>query len=65
MHPLVEERRVDQPVDAEEVELVDDRYHEGEAEEIDGMLGEAQPGHVAVGEGPEAGHLDRGPDRDA
>ena len=44
MHPLVEKRRVDQPVDAEEVELVDDRHHQDKQRQRHRVLGEANQG---------------------
>ncbi|MCY1239312.1 hypothetical protein D9M72_521000 [compost metagenome] len=65
MHPLVEQRRVDEPVDAEEVELVDHRHDERDESERPGIFREAQPRRIAIGIGPEHGDLDGGPDRHA
>src|ERR1700733_11472118 len=56
---------MDQPVYAEEVELVEDRHKQREASEIEGMLGEGEPGRVAIGESEEHPDLVGRPDRHA
>lgn len=62
MHPLVEPRRVDQPMDAEEMERVDDRHDQCQCSQVVRILRDAQPWSKAVGERPEDEHLDGGPD---
>jgi hypothetical protein len=56
---------VDQPVNAEKVELVEDRHEQRKASEIERMLREREPGRVAVGEGEEDPDLVGRPDRHA
>src|ERR1700734_1421270 len=56
---------MDQPVYAEEVELVEDRHDQREASEVEGMLGEGEPGRITVGEGEEDCDLVGRPDRHA
>jgi hypothetical protein len=52
-------------MNAEKVELVEDRHEQREAPEIEGMLREGEPGRVAVGEGEEDPDLVGRPDRHA
>src|ERR1700722_14004811 len=56
---------MDHPVNAEKVELVEDRHEQRNASEIERMLGEGDPRRVAVGEGEEDPDLVGRPDRHA
>ena len=52
-------------MNAEKVELVEDRHEQRNASEIERMLGEGDPRRVAVGEGEEDPDLVGRPDRHA
>jgi len=64
MHPFVEQRRMDQAVDREEMHLMDRRGQQHDRRKIPRIVRPAQPRHIARGEGMQEQHLDQRPERD-
>ena len=62
MHPFIKKWRVDEPVDGEEMQLMDERQHQKQAEQIPRVFAEAHPWHRTYRIKMQDQHFKRCPD---